>query len=140
MENFSTRAQVAFADRGWRFTAGTRNLARVLEETDVPLPVRDISAALEDAGRGIDTATVYRLLERFLETRLIHRVAGGFFPCANPENGSDSHHFLVCEKCARAEEIFLDYKDSISKQLEKEKGFLLREVDLTFFGACKHCR
>ncbi|MBT3349155.1 transcriptional repressor [bacterium] len=140
MKNFTENTQKRFADKKWRFTSGARNLARILENATSPLSVKSLVESLEAAERKMDTATVYRLLERFLEVRLVHRVANGFMPCTDPDNTSDSHHFLLCNSCGLAEEIFLDYQESISKQLQKEKDFRLSSVDLTFYGVCRHCR
>lgn len=139
MTDFIELAQEKFLAQGWRFTAGARNLARALAETPRPLSAAELTEFLAKAERPVDNATVHRLLNRFLEVEVLHRVEGRFFRCSDPDNTADSHHFLICEHCGGAEEIFLDYMPSISKQLNKEKGFLLKDVEMTFQGVCRHC-
>lgn len=139
MTEFIDLVQEKFLAQGWRFTAGARNLSHALAETPRPMSAAELTNLLERAERPVDNATVHRLLNRFLEVGVLHRVEGRFFRCSDLDNATESHHFLICEHCGGADEIFLDYMPSISKQLNKEKGFLLKDVDMTFHGVCKNC-
>ena len=87
-----------------------------------------------------DVSTVYRVLEKLQKTRLVHEFGGKWKWCTTPHNKEEAHHFLICEKCGNAEEIFLDYKDAIADQLAREKNFVLKKVHLSFLGTCRGCR
>ena len=139
MTDFLDLAENTFKQHKWRFTAGARNLAKVLNQTETPLPVKSIRQEIINKGLTIDTATVYRLLDRFIESKLIHRVLDGYMICTDPENTEESHHFLLCDECGKADEIFLNYHDAIAKQLKKEKDFSLGAVEMVFKGKCKKC-
>ena len=93
----------------------------------------------DNRDRNINITTVYRILEKLDSMHLVHEFEGKWKKCQNLNN-QNQHHFLICQVCGYAEEIFLDYKSSISDQLAKEKGFLLREVKIGFIGKCKRCR
>lgn len=127
-----------FAKKNWRVTAGTRNVIEILEGPETFYSTKDIQKKLKEKGRPIDLSTIYRILEKIKQFDLIHEFDGQFARCTDPGN-PEEHHFLMCQKCHGAEEIFLDYKQGISDQLAKEKGFLLKEVHLAFKGECKHC-
>ena len=102
------------------------------------MTVSEISRALEGESHEVDPTTVYRILERLTECGLVHNLQGKFVLCSDPDHKNE-HHFLFCTKCRNTEEIFLDYRDSIAKQLAVEKNFLLCDVDLLFKGVCKDC-
>ena len=140
MSDLLLSIQSIFTARGWRVTAGVRNVVRVLEETKIPISSAEICAQLEKDERPIDLTTVYRILDRLISIHFLHSLYGKFILCSDPKNKSDSHHFLVCDNCGKAEEIFLDYFKPIEQQLQREKKFELREVDMNFFGLCSMCR
>ena len=140
MSDFLSSVQALFSTHGWRVTAGVQNVVRVLEQTQKPISSAEICTQLEKDGRPIDLTTVYRILDRLISLHLLHSLHGKFVRCSDPSNKSDSHHFLICDDCGKAEEIFLDYFKSIEQQLQREKKFKLREVDMTFFGLCSTCR
>ncbi len=123
-----------FEAKNWRCTKGVRNVVQLFEEVNNFLSVAEIQKKLSD----LDLATVYRILKRLSDIDLVHEHQGQWILCANPAN-TDDHHFLICDKCGNAEEIFLDYRDSIGQQLTQEKGFALKEVDLSFRGHCLEC-
>lgn len=140
MSDFLSSVRTIFTAHGWRVTAGVQNVVSLLEKTEIPISSAEICSTLDKEGRPIDLTTVYRILDRLIAVHLLHSLDGKFVRCTDPENKTDSHHFLVCDNCGKAEEIFLDYFKSIEQQLHREKGFGLREVDMSFRGLCSTCR
>lgn len=132
-----TTVEKAFTARRWRVTLGVREVIRVLNEQEYFLSAHDIEKILEQS---LDVTTIYRILEKLQEVRLVHEFQGKWRICSDCNNQTESHHFLICEGCGNAEEIFLDYHDAISDQLAREKQFLLKKVHLGFLGTCRHCR
>ncbi len=133
-------AEERFASRAWRFTAGARNVGRIIFSTKIPLSATEITEILAKKGLKSDLTTVYRLVDRYVSLDLAHLLNGQVIPCNHPENKNEEHHFLVCESCGEAEEITLNYRESISRQLKAEKNFKLRKVDLVFYGLCESCQ
>ncbi len=140
MKEKLTLAEEKFAQRAWRFTSGARNVGRIIFSTKVPLSATEITEILAKKGLKSDLTTVYRLIDRYVALDLAHLLNGQVMPCNHPENKDEEHHFLVCESCGEAEEITLNYKESISRQLNAEKKFKLRKVDLVFYGLCGTCK
>jgi Fe2+ or Zn2+ uptake regulation protein len=135
-QNF-TDVEAAFTARRWRVTLGVREVLRVLGDADYFLSAHDIEKILEHS---LDVTTIYRVLEKLQEVRLVHEFQGKWRACSDCDNETESHHFLICESCGNAEEIFLDYHEAISDQLAREKQFLLKKVHLGFLGTCRNCR
>ncbi len=127
----------AFAERRWRVTVGVRKIFDLLVSSEVFYSAHEMAKLL---GNEFDVTTIYRVLEKLEAVRLVHQFEGKWKLCTNPSNIEEAHHFLICQECGRAEEIFLDYQASIADQLDKEKNFLLKEVHLGFFGICSRCR
>lgn len=138
MNEFEQNVFAAFSARGWRLTAGVRNMIDILGAAPCPLSVQEIDNILGKGERDLDSTTVYRILDKFEEAHLIHSLQGKFMRCFAPRE-KKQHHFLLCEKCGKAEEVFLDYQDSIAKQLAQEKNFVLRDVEMYFWGVCGKC-
>lgn len=129
--------EATFPVKRWRVTLGVREVLRALETNDYFLSAHEIEKILEQA---FDVTTIYRILEKLQEVQLVHEFQGKWRLCSDPSNHIESHHFLICESCGEAEEIFLDYHDAISDQLAREKQFLLKKVHLGFLGTCRNCR
>jgi len=129
--------EAAFKARRWRVTLGVREVLRVLGEHDHFLSAHEIEKIL--AGK-LDVTTIYRILEKLQEVKLVHEFQGKWRVCSDPHNHTESHHYLICGQCGTAEEIFLDYHEAISEQLAREKQFLLKKVHLGFLGTCRHCK
>lgn len=122
-----------FKQKGWRVTRGVRQVFDCLSKQRGFIKIAEIQTPKE-----IDLSTRYRIIEKLVATKLIHDEPEGIRICSQPGN-KQAHHFLICQNCDSAEEIFLDYKESISDQLAKEKNFLLTDVKLSFYGRCKNC-
>ncbi|MCK5460661.1 transcriptional repressor [Candidatus Gracilibacteria bacterium] len=127
-----------FNSRGWRMTTGVKGILKILKDARHLFSVHEIKNKMLFTGNNLDSSTIYRILEKLEQLKVIHEFDGRWKMCANQEN-KDEHHFLICEKCGQADELFLDYKNSISDQLAKEKNFLLKHVHLGFYGTCANC-
>jgi len=132
-----TAVESAFTARRWRVTLGVREVLRVLNEIEYFVSAHDIEKIL---GHSLDVTTIYRVLEKLQEVRFVHEFQGKWRICSDCHNETESHHFLICESCGNAEEIFLDYHEAIADQLAREKQFLLKKVHLGFLGTCRNCR
>lgn len=133
-EEFIEIAQERFASKNWRITAGVKNVLKFLVPTDRPLSAQELRELIEEDGKPIDLATVYRILERFIYVKLVHRVVNKFMLTSDPFRDQESEHFLICEKTGKAVSIFLNYHSDIAEQLKQEKGFRLKHTEITFFG------
>ncbi len=129
----------SFSKNNWRITPNLKAILNTLEDSHTLLGIKDIQKILKQKNKKIDYSTIYRILSRLKKTGLVHEFEDKWKSCTHPHNRSDEHHFLICNKCKKVEEIFLDYKDSISEQLFLEKKFKLKRVHLGFLGLCKNC-
>lgn len=126
-----------FKPNGWRLTLAVRKVSMLLANSPDFLSAYEIEGRLD---KDFDVTTIYRVLEKLQAVRLVHELNGKWKWCSDPHNREDQHHFLICEHCQRAEEIFLNYQAEIGAQLAAEKSFRLKQVQLAFLGVCRVCQ
>lgn len=133
--------ETAFLKNKWRFTVNVQNIAHLLDNSREMLSPQDIYEVISRrANHKTDLSTIYRILERMKKVSLVYEMEGKFVKNGSPEEKNASPHFLLCKKCGKVEEIFLEYDlKAITKQLEKEKGFQLVNMAITFNGHCSEC-
>lgn len=131
----------AFLKNKWRFTVNVQNISHLLDNSQVMLSPQEIYEVISSrANHKTDLSTIYRILERMKKVHLVYEMEGKFVKNASPEEKNASPHFLLCETCGKVEEIFLEYDlKGITKQLQKEKGFQLSTMAITFNGQCSEC-
>ncbi|MCB9809755.1 transcriptional repressor [Candidatus Peribacteria bacterium] len=130
----------AYAEHNWRLTAAVRNLITIFEQSTTLLSANELTAMLRSRGHHTDITTVYRILERLQELRCVTQIDTGFIRTTAYQSTGMSHHFLLCTSCGQAEEITLNYKEGIARQLAEEKQFSLDHVEMTFYGLCQACK
>lgn len=131
----------AFLKNKWRFTVNVQNISHLLDNSRVMLSPQEIYDVISTrANHKTDLSTIYRILERMKKVSLVYEMEGKFVKNASPEEKNASPHFLLCKNCGKVEEIFLEYDlNGITKQLQKEKGFRLSTMAITFNGECAEC-
>lgn len=139
MQDILKSTKQRFYDRHWRVTSSVTSVLQAFAETKIPLSVKGIVKRLKTTNFPHDSSTVYRVIEKLVETHILHEVGQGRYRLCSDTANELQHHFMLCEICGEAEEIFLNYLDSISGQLAQEKKFTLQNVELTFRGVCKDC-
>lgn len=121
-------------------TRQRRAILDVLERSPCPVTAEEIAALVEKQVPGIALSTVYRNLERLVETGGVSRIAleDGVF---HYESSSAPHgHYLICSECQKKIKLKHCPLESVSRQLEQETGFLIQGHDLKLYGVCPDCR
>lgn len=125
-----------------KLTAGLKNtpsrlaVLSVLKEKNNPLDVLQIFELTKDK---TDLATVYRTLETFLNNGLINRLEFGEGKYRYEIKRKDHHH-LICRACERIEDVEDKFMNKWENEIKVEKGFLVSNHSLEFFGVCKQCQ
>ncbi|MBL0209650.1 MAG: transcriptional repressor [Holophagaceae bacterium] len=122
-----------------RQTPQREGILRVLNTSDRPLTVEEISARMEENRSGLPT--IYRNLERFIQEGWAESILGQdqvmrFVRC----NSKHHHHHLQCERCGRMVEVDVCGVEDSLKQLEISSGFSITRHQLSLFGHCAECQ
>lgn len=108
-------------------------------QTRTPIAADQIFSYLSQKKCDIDRATVYRILDTFVEKGIISRIEfqeGKF----RYEIAGNDHHHLICEKCSSISDISDCGISEWEKEIRSKKGFLVKRHSLEFFGVCSSCQ
>ncbi len=110
-----------------------------LSKAKYPQDAEEIYAYFQSRNEKIDRATVYRILDVFLEKGLIQKVEFGEGR-SRFELRRNDHHHLICEKCGSVADISDCRISDLEKQIKQKKYFLVKRHTLEFFGICRLCQ
>ena len=128
------------ADAGMRRTAALEACLRVLAEAPRPLTLQDIPKSPAFKANA-DPATVYRLIQRLEERRIVRRI--GFHSRAAHYCLRQQHHhdYLVCRDCGSVEVLDITCPVAhLEKQISTESGYADIDHELEFYGRCAECQ
>ncbi|MBI4096842.1 MAG: transcriptional repressor [Candidatus Levybacteria bacterium] len=111
----------------------------LLENTDEPVDVATIIDDLDKKDIKADPATVFRIINLFTDkglTRQIQLREGKF----RYEKSGEEHHHLICERCGNIQDISDCGINTLEKEIQSKKGFLVKYHSLEFFGVCQSCQ
>ncbi|OJX28584.1 MAG: transcriptional regulator [Chryseobacterium sp. 36-9] len=97
-------------------------------------------AIMKNVNINIDRATVYRVLNRFCEEGILHRIVAEdgkqyFAVCikCDEKKLADNHFHFRCTKCETIECL------PVAVQFSLEKGYSVESVNCILTGVCKDC-
>ncbi len=111
---------------------------QLFESQDTPLDSQYLIDRLHNE-IGVDRVTVFRIINAFVEKGLIRKLEFGEGK-ARYELNREEHHHLICEKCGKIEDISDCNIGELEKDIQRKKGFLVKQHALEFFGLCKNCQ
>jgi len=125
---------------GLRRTAALRSCLAVLAAAPRPRTIQQIAHdPLFDTD--CDPATVYRLVTRLVEHRIVRRI--GFHSraahyCLRRRSHQD---YLICRDCGSVEVLDIACPvEHLEQQIAKESGYSDLEHELEFYGRCLACQ
>lgn len=121
-----------------RATTARVEIYRIFLETSKPIGVQDLKETLETSP---DQATIYRIVQAFLDANIIKEVHVGHDHVDYELTDRDHHHHLVCSDCGLIEDIeecnVPDHFFDIAK--DSGKFSEITNHELTLFGTCTKC-
>jgi Fur family ferric uptake transcriptional regulator len=128
-------------ESGFKVTKIRVAILEFLTEGHGPYTAQQIFQSLQDKGRlkSIDLVSVYRNLEKFVESGLVSRcqLADG---ASHFEFGqTPHHHHIVCTSCNRIDSMF-NCPLQVPVKMEVAKGYTGLSHKLEFYGLCSNCQ
>ncbi len=100
----------------------------------------EITALLTSRGEKIGKTTVYRNLEKLVNSGLVHRYTGGDSACFSIADDSCHEHFhLRCQECGKLIHIECSHMDELSHHIADEHGFKVDRFKTVLYGLCGEC-
>ena len=129
---------------GSRITEPRKLVIDCLDKHDRAVSAREIFESIEQTKYRIDYATVYRILERFKELKLIHQVlpSGNFIACKSYSGNKEIHVLVQCTICHASYEI--DIPDAFNApllwSLKKNPDFEMIQGIFQIEAICRKCQ
>lgn len=114
---------------------------KLLNESDSPLQATDLHTQIVKSGEQVNLATVYRILDAFVEHGIVSKVyysddVTAYYELKKDENeGMNSVVCLSCKKRFFLKGLVID-EGSLEKQMD---GFHVTAHKMELFGYCKDC-
>ncbi len=125
--------------KGLRITPARIAVLQVLESSPHPIDIPALLKGVERKKILADQATIYRIIEHFIQKNLIKRIQFNEKKFYYEAKLYDHHH-AICEKCHKVEDILRCSIDRIEREIEKNTGFRVKSHSLEYFGICKNCQ
>ena len=126
---------------GHRAGAARAAVIEALAASGCCLSAQELADAARAAGRRVGIASVYRILERLHELRLVQRLELGDgiarFEALAPDG--DHHHHLVCLECGEVVPFEDPGLERAIAGTSRRAGFSVVEHDVVLRGHCPAC-
>ncbi len=122
-----------------RVTVPKRTVAEVLYDANAHLTADEITQAVQARQPEVSSSTVYRILEEFESLKIVVHSHMAQHAAVYHLAGS-AHAHLICSSCGATFEIPALHFDGMSKDLQRNFGFLLDRHHVAITGVCRACQ
>ncbi len=128
--------------RGYDLKVTPRRMAmiKLLEDSDKPLDLFDITKHLSKKGITIDPATAFRIISLFAEKGIAKKLQFLERKFRYELFSKSDHHHLICRGCDSVRDIEDRFMTDWEKEITSKEGFLVTNHNLEFFGLCELCQ
>ena len=141
---WSEHATEQLTAAGYRRGGARSAVLELLGRQGCAVSALEIETALEDNGRRVARASIYRVLEELEQLRLISRVEVGQgiarFEPAHHHDGGHHHHHLVCDRCGGLVPFADEGLERAIVKVASRLEFAVSDHDITLRGACRSCQ
>lgn len=102
----------------------------------------DVYFELINSGEKIGRTTVYRQLDKLLESGIVNKYSTDdnshcyqFADCSNEHK----HYHLKCSVCGKLFHTECDFLDKLSSHILKDHQFTVDPSKIVIYGICQHC-
>lgn len=126
---------------GLKNTKHRNSVLDILENSEQPVTAECIFLKLKEENVSINLSTVYRVLEKLYEKRLINKTNITDESKALYEiNHMEHKHHLVCVGCKKMFSVDECPIEEYEKTLQKKLGFDITGHKLEIYGYCRDCK
>ena len=127
------------AARGLRRTSARQAILEALFASEGHVTAEALSVAVRHRFPSVNASTVYRTLEVLADMGIVDHTHLGHGPAIYHRSDRDHQH-LVCERCARVEDVPLAMIRPLLRALEGEFNFRVAHRHFAIVGVCGTCR
>jgi Fur family ferric uptake transcriptional regulator len=134
-------AQAVLSHAGYRSSAPRAAVLGALAELGCSVTAKEIADLLEEQGRGVGLASIYRALDLLDRMRLVQRfeVGEGVARYEPAHPGGEHHHHLVCQSCGNVSAFEDPGLERAIEKLSRRVDYSIDAHDVTLRGECPAC-
>lgn len=123
-----------------RVTPNRLTVFRTMQQSDRPLTVPDLASRVENSG--LNTATLYRIMETLTELEVVHPVLQDHQNVAYEllEPFARHHDHLVCRQCGRTVDLYDCRLEETLRSISDDRGFKIDFHQMEVHGLCPDCQ
>ena len=126
-----------------KMTPLRKDVLEIFLASTLPLSAYEVLALLKKRRPTAEPPTVYRVIEYFVEKKLIHRIetSNKFVCCSHLDNFESSYHgvLFLCHECQRSYEIRDDEMLKVLSKFSKKHHLVIDESLIEIKGTCESC-
>ncbi|MGE0309178.1 MAG: Fur family transcriptional regulator [Acidimicrobiia bacterium] len=129
---------VAFREQGLKVTPQRQCIFRILHDNPMHPSAEAVYAQAVDEMPTISLRTVYQTLNDLAEMGELRALAVGT-GSARFDPNTDRHHHLVCDRCGKVRDVYVDAASLRPPRGGKAQGFTITATEIVFRGVCDEC-
>jgi Fur family transcriptional regulator, stress-responsive regulator len=131
---------VLLRDRGLRNTSQRRAvLAALREHPHATAPELESFLGVAGPASGLSRQGLYNVVDDLTRAGLVRRIEPAGSAARYELRVGDNHHHAVCRSCGRVEDIDCAVGAAPCLIPVEDKGFILDEAEITWWGLCASC-
>jgi Fur family zinc uptake transcriptional regulator len=127
-----------------KITSLRKDILKIISESKNPISAYTILGLLKKSRPGSEPPTVYRVIDYFLEKKIIHKIDSDntYVMCSHLEEVTKKEHgvLLTCLKCNASEEVYEENFFNALKLITKRKQFQTDCPIIQVKGICVNCK
>lgn len=137
--NYTENIISKYRANGFKLTPQRLAILKCLDGNTSHPTAEDIYVEIKKTHPTVSFATVYNTLTSLKDMGALLEVT------IDPDRkhfdpNTEAHHHIICTKCGRIGDIFVNYSDALALPDEAGKEFHLTGNHVDFYGLCKKCR
>lgn len=139
-DSWADHASAALAGAGYKQGGARLAVIELLDRQQCTMSASEIETALQDDGRGVGRASVYRILDELEEVGVLSRVELGRGQAGyEPVRPEHHHHHLVCSRCGKVQPFDDTALEEAIESLSSRVDFDVTGHEVVLRGNCPDC-
>lgn len=114
-------------------------ILQILEDSEEAISA-EIICELANQQQSMNLSTVYRILNAFNEKKIVKRIITFDNKALFKLHDHEHYHKVVCEVCKKNVKIECIFFETMTKDIEEQTGFEVKNHKLAFSGICPSCK
>lgn len=131
-------------ESGYNTSQKEKLLDFLISNKDKHTTVQEIDAYLRNLGSPVGMATIYRQLDRLVESGMVRRFiidgkTSACFQYIENEQECQEHFHLKCLSCGKLIHLSCSQLKELKSHISEHHGFIIDPSQTVFYGRCEDC-